>query len=93
MVGAGVIGLSTAVHLAEKFGQLLEVTVVAEKFSPGTTADQAGTILLPVDWNAEDATVLPHNEEQVKIQQWAEATFHRYKSGDHYYTNLQKSVE
>lgn len=42
VVGAGVIGLSTAVCLAETFGQQLDITVVAEHFSPDTTSDRSG---------------------------------------------------
>ena len=77
VVGAGVIGLSTAVHLSERFGDSLEVTVVAEKFSPNTTADQAGTILLPIDWNAGDVASASQKEKNMRIERWAETTFHR----------------
>ena len=44
VVGAGVIGLSTAVCLAETFGQQLDVIVIANQFSPNITSDQAGAI-------------------------------------------------
>ncbi|KAK0132714.1 D-aspartate oxidase [Merluccius polli] len=45
VVGAGVIGLSTAVVLAEAL-PLCRVTVVADQFSPDTTSDGAAGILL-----------------------------------------------
>ena len=77
VVGAGVIGLSTAVHLSERFGDALEVTIVADKFSPDTTADQAGTILLPVDWNADDVANTSQKKKNRRIEQWAETTFQR----------------
>jgi glycine/D-amino acid oxidase-like deaminating enzyme len=48
VVGAGVIGLSVATHLLEKFGQELSLTVIADKFSPNTTAsDKSGGWIYP----------------------------------------------
>ena len=47
VVGAGVIGLSTAVCLSETYGRQLDITVIADKFSPNTTSDRAGAILMP----------------------------------------------
>ncbi|XP_072546465.1 D-aspartate oxidase-like [Salminus brasiliensis] len=46
VVGAGVIGLSTAVRLSEAL-QNSSVTILSEKFSPDTTSDGAAGILLP----------------------------------------------
>lgn len=46
VIGAGVIGLSTAVCVAEAL-PFCTVTVLAEKFSPDTTSDIAAGILLP----------------------------------------------
>ena len=77
VVGAGVMGLSTAVHLQEQFGDALDVTLVADKFSPDTTADQAGTIFLPVDWNANDVASTSENRDSGRVQRWAEITFQR----------------
>lgn len=77
IVGAGVIGLSTAVHLLERFGRQLEVTIVADKFSPDTTGDRAGTIMIPLDWNADDGVTDAQTKEHMKPQQWAQATFTR----------------
>ena len=43
VVGAGAIGLSVGVVLAGAFSRgQMEVTIVAEKFSPETTSDTAG---------------------------------------------------
>ena len=78
IVGAGVLGLSTAVHLRERFGDSLDVTLVADKFSPYTTADQAGTIFLPVDWNSADVASTSQMGESGRVQRWAEATFQKY---------------
>lgn len=41
VVGAGVVGLSSATLIQEKFPHI-HVTIIAEKFSPGTTSDGAG---------------------------------------------------
>ncbi|XP_048452768.1 D-aspartate oxidase [Rhincodon typus] len=46
VIGAGVVGLSTAVHIAESIPDC-SVTVIAEKFSPYTTSDVAAGILSP----------------------------------------------
>ena len=78
VVGAGVIGLSTAVHLYERFGaERLDLTVVAEKFSPDTTGDKAGMLMYPVDWNKNDSLV-SESEEQKRSLRWAKETFKRY---------------
>ncbi|CAM4649447.1 unnamed protein product [Leuciscus chuanchicus] len=49
VVGAGVVGLSTAVCVAETLPHC-SVTVVAEKFSPDTTSDGAAGILLATEF-------------------------------------------
>lgn len=46
VIGAGVVGMSTAVCIAEAL-PFCSVTVLAEKFSPDTTSDIAAGILLP----------------------------------------------
>ncbi|CAG13199.1 unnamed protein product [Tetraodon nigroviridis] len=46
VVGAGVVGLSTAVCIAEAL-PFCSVTVLAEKFSPDTTSDGAAGVLFP----------------------------------------------
>ncbi|GCC28192.1 hypothetical protein chiPu_0006620 [Chiloscyllium punctatum] len=46
VIGAGVVGLSTAVCIAESIPDC-SVTVIAEKFSPYTTSDVAAGILSP----------------------------------------------
>ena len=46
VVGAGIIGLSTAVSL-QNSGINAEVTIIADKFSPETTSDVAAGIWSP----------------------------------------------
>lgn len=55
VVGAGVVGLSTAVCIAETLPHC-SVTVVAEKFSPDTTSDGAAGILLATEFPGETNT-------------------------------------
>lgn len=52
VVGAGVVGLSTAVRVAEAL-PYCSVTVIAEKFSPDTTGDGAAGILLAKEFPGE----------------------------------------
>lgn len=47
IVGAGVIGLAVGVCLTETYGQQLDVTIIAEKFTPDNTSDRAGGIIVP----------------------------------------------
>jgi len=42
-MGAGVIGLC----LTKVYGQQLDLTIIAERFSPDTTSDSAGAIFIP----------------------------------------------
>lgn len=47
VIGAGVIGITTAIRLQEKFGNKVSITVFSEEFSPNTTGDvSAGLFLL-----------------------------------------------
>ena len=80
IVGAGVVGLSAAVHLCERFGEKLHVTVVAEGFSPNTTGDKAGMLMHPADWNETDSLVSGKSapsKEQERNLRWAQTTFER----------------
>ncbi len=38
VVGAGVVGLSTAVQLQQRFGDTVAVTIIADKFEEDTTS-------------------------------------------------------
>lgn len=46
VIGAGVIGLSCAIVIQERFPNI-PVTIIAEKFSPGTTSDGAAGLWWP----------------------------------------------
>ncbi len=47
VVGAGVIGLSTALHLTERFPNTLEVSILADRFTPDTASDRSSAALKP----------------------------------------------
>ena len=68
VVDAGVVGLSTAYHLVEKFGSGVSVTVIADKFSPDTTSDKSGAILVP--YPSKEGS-----EVDLHIKQWTKDTF------------------
>ncbi len=49
-VGAGVIGLSTALHLTERFPDALQVTILADRFTPDTVSDKSAAVIKPLDF-------------------------------------------
>lgn len=58
VIGAGVCGLTAAVHIAEFYhNQGVEVTLISEKFSPETTGDGSAGLWSPYLCKA-DKTVL-----------------------------------
>jgi D-amino-acid oxidase len=79
VVGAGVTGLSTSLHLLERFHGAFNLTIV--KFSPYTTSDKAGVIMVPKDpeeghlyaYSADPAT-------EQRMRNWVKATIHRFHS-------------
>ncbi|PVD22716.1 hypothetical protein C0Q70_15972 [Pomacea canaliculata] len=73
VLGAGIIGLSTAVHILEKtqaeYGQgasAVEVTIIADRFSPHTTSDGSGGF-----WEPYQLCDTPVE----KIRKWSEVTW------------------
>ncbi len=52
VVGAGVIGLSTALHLTERFSDALQVTILADRFTPDTVSDKSGAVKKPISTKA-----------------------------------------
>lgn len=70
VLGAGVIGMAAAWHLMERLGDRVEVTVVAEHFSPNTTADKAGSLIMPFDVSPKGSV-----GGASRVQRWAKGTF------------------
>ena len=54
VVGAGVIGLSAALHIRERFPDDVEVTVIADRLSPDTASDKSSASLKPADFYKGD---------------------------------------
>lgn len=52
VVGAGIVGLTTAFTLKEKLGNAVNIAVFAEKKSPNTTGDVAAGVLAPYVWDS-----------------------------------------
>ena len=80
VVGAGVIGLSAALHLLERFAGELEVTIMSDLFPPATTSDKSGMLLLPIDFRTEEEKSKSVDNQDRQIQKWTRATFQKYHS-------------
>ena len=80
VVGAGVIGLSAALHLLERFPGALDITVISEKFSPNVTSDKAGMLLLPFDFRSDEQKKESAYDQEQDFQRWTRATFQKYHS-------------
>ena len=46
VIGAGVVGLSTAINIQQRLPDV-DITIIADKFTTGTTSHGAGGIFLP----------------------------------------------
>ena len=68
MVGAGVVGLSTALLLSERLGPSVSVTVIADRFSPFTNSDASGASLIPFNLGKE-------GEQEAQQRRWFVETF------------------
>ena len=82
VVGAGVVGLSCALHLCERFtaGQLKNLTLISDKFSPHTTSDKAGMIFKPPDlMSEEDKQKSTYNQDK-ELQRWTKGTLQKFHS-------------
>uniref|UniRef100_A0A452IGJ2 D-aspartate oxidase n=1 Tax=Gopherus agassizii TaxID=38772 RepID=A0A452IGJ2_9SAUR len=65
VVGAGLIGLSTAVYISESISKC-SVTVISDKFTPNTTSDVAAGMLIPHTYQG-----IPIHQQK----QWFRETF------------------
>ena len=74
VVGAGVIGCSVALHLYQELYPHVSVTVLADQFSPYTTSDAAGAILIPFDVRDKKGSGNDPN-----IERWTRATFKHFR--------------
>ena len=74
VVGAGVIGLSAAVCLAETYGRQLDITVIAEHFSPNTTSDRAGATIMPFSPVADSSASNEVKQHDQILARWSKTT-------------------
>ena len=72
IVGAGVIGLSIGRCLAETYGKQLDLTIMADKFTPDTTSDGAGGMIVCFTKGFSEAAAYD-------LQRWTTETFHYLK--------------
>lgn len=68
VVGAGVSGLSTAYCILTTVREC-DVTIIADKFSPGITSDYAAAIVIPLNILGTKAFD-PDSDNKVKISEW-----------------------
>ncbi|XP_071835652.1 D-aspartate oxidase-like [Apostichopus japonicus] len=66
VIGAGVIGLATAVQILDKYGSHVHVTVMSEKFSPNTTSDGSAGFWEPY---------LVGDTPKESINKWSKSTY------------------
>ncbi|XP_011407417.1 PREDICTED: D-aspartate oxidase-like [Amphimedon queenslandica] len=75
VIGAGVIGLSVATHLLEKYKEDITVTIIADKFSPNTiSSDKSGGWIFPPLSSAK--TISPDNPD--RVTKWVKGTFEKF---------------
>lgn len=71
IIGAGVIGLTTAVHLQDRFPEKLDLTLLADKFSPNTVSDKSVAIFWPF---------LPKDYSQYEdMKRWIFTSFKKFQ--------------
>ncbi len=75
VVGAGVVGCSVALRLQEVLASSAVVTVVSEAFSPHTTSDAAGAIMIPFDVTTGGGG----GTQDEDLKKWTRATFQYLK--------------
>lgn len=65
VVGAGLIGLSTALRIAEVNPNCCSITLLSEQFSPNTTSDVAAGMLIPHTYPGACELVCQHFEKSI----------------------------
>lgn len=71
VVGGGIVGMSAAVRVAEELAPAVQVTVLAEHFSPHTTGDVAAGFFNPY---------IVHGVSEQKLRSWCVDGFAFYRS-------------
>jgi len=73
VIGAGVVGLSTALRVLQEFPNSVHLEVLADKFETDTTSDGAAGIMRPV--------MTPyHLQDPAYLRKWSQTSWSRYNS-------------
>lgn len=71
VIGAGVIGLTTALCLRRRG---FEVVVIADRFAPAITSNVAGAL-----WEWPPAVCGHHRHPQINVKLWAKSSYHIFE--------------
>ena len=74
IVGAGVTGLTAAVHLQDRFPGKLNLAVLADKFTPNTLSDRSLAVLLPTILTSESSI-----NQAEDLKRWACISMNKFK--------------
>jgi len=77
ILGAGVIGLTAASHILNRFPDSLDLTLISDKFSPDTTSDKSAAIFSPL-CHKDDASY--QYEQGETYQAWIRKSFGVFQS-------------
>ena len=83
VLGAGVIGTTAAVHMLEKSPEILDVTLMAEQFSPNILSDKSGMIFFPDPRASPDDGHSPachYQESEEHFKRWLRTSFEAFQS-------------
>ncbi len=77
VLGAGVIGLTAASHILERFPGQVDLTLISEKFSPHTVSDKSGAIFSLACHKDSDS--FEHEQEDC-YKKWITRSFQSFQS-------------
>ncbi len=83
ILGAGVIGLTAALHLVQRYQkEELDVTLIAERFSPNVLSDKSGAIFFLGPWSSSDEDQLScyRQETEHQFKSWLCNSFEFFRS-------------
>ena len=77
ILGAGVIGLTAACHILDRFPDSVDLTLVSDKFSPDTVTDKSAAMFSPL-CHKDDASY--QNDQGETYKAWISKSFDVFKS-------------
>ena len=72
ILGAGVIGLTAASHIQDRFPGQVDLTLISDKFTPHTVSDKSGMIFYLLSHN--------HQESEELYKRWIHTSFITFQS-------------